>query len=200
MKYTTRLIFAAILAILSFSVWADPPGSGGSNGNGCTENCGHGGQGRGGGSGGSGGNGGNGGTGVGVGVGVGIGTGVSSSASKAISGSSSGAAAIVNSSGSGYGGSQSQSNGDIKTYSLGAAAVGSPSNDTCAAHVALLFGLATFPVTLESCVALNEALFLVKLEERKAAVERLCQLSSIAKTSLCPKWNAAEARAKEPPQ
>lgn len=192
MKFSKKLItiFALLFATCAFA-------NGNGNGN-CPEDhdCGH-----------NGGQNSSGGTNNNGGSSTSISTAVSDSVSAAgaISSSTSqglgSATASVNSSGSGYGGSQTQSNGNIKSYSLSAASVGSPTNGTCAAHVALLFGLATFPVTLESCVALNEAAFLVSvIENKQAAIERLCQLSSIAKTSLCPKWESAEAKAKEPPQ
>jgi hypothetical protein len=71
-----------VMLALSSAAFADPPGSGGINGNGCVENCGNGGNGNGGNPG-NGGNGGAGGSATGIGVGVGIAESSATSASNA---------------------------------------------------------------------------------------------------------------------
>lgn len=185
-----QLILVSILASIHMSVMADPPNSGTPNGNGCIENCGH-----------QGGSGGNGGAGGSSGASA-TSTSGSTAISGAVSGSVSGAIGLGGSAQAEGGSAQGSANASIgsvsgggnssnqfssRAYALSAGSIGSPSNDTCAAHVSVFFGAATFPVTLESCVALNEALFLIKLGENRAAIERLCQLASIGATSLCNK-------------
>lgn len=125
--------------------------------------------------GGTGGRGGDGGNGIGI-AGAAAAAGAYSGATGGVSGASSNA-----------GGTQTMEGGNYRSLSLSAPSVGSPADGTCAAHSSFFFGLATFPTTLPSCIALNEALFLFKLDMREAAIDRLCQLESIAKTRACLK-------------
>lgn len=105
---------------------------------------------------------------------------ISGSAAISTSGNSSGTASASNGPVS-----NSVTTGNVRALSLGAAAVGSPANNTCAAHVAVMFGLATFPVTLSSCAALQEALVLDGFGLRKSAIQRLCQIKEVSQTEAC---------------
>lgn len=185
----SKLFF--IIAILA-SASAFASNGGDINGAGCTNNCGNGG--------GQGGAGGNGGQSTSVSG--------SSSAAAAISGaisvsSSNASANPVSIAGggdatggtataSGNGGSASTGSvtnsvttGNVRSLSLGAAAVGSPANDTCVAHFAFAFGLITAPVQLDSCLAVQQAILLTHLGLRDAAIARLCQLDEIYATGVC---------------
>lgn len=158
-------LFAALLAAFSTLALANPPGSGTENGNGCLENCGASPSG----------NGGLGGAATG---GTSSATGISGST--ALGGSATGTSTASTSS------TSSNSFGNSRTYALGAAAIGSPANDTCVAYVSVAWGAVTLPKTIPSCVALAEASFLVHLGLTDAAIDRLCQLESIAATRACP--------------
>lgn len=185
----TKLIVVFMAAIFSVGAFANPPGSGETNGAGCNENCG----------GGSGGNGGSGGQGGNGGSSSSTSVGVSTSISGAIAGSSSkatgGTANATGGESSANGGSATAGNGsvsnsvttgNVRSISLGAAAVGSPAADTCVAYIAIGFGLVTTPVQFESCVALQQALVLDHFGLRDAAIARLCQLKEINATGICP--------------
>jgi len=181
-----KLVLVVALSLVSCAAWANPPGSGETNGNGCVENCGNGGSNGGGsgGSGGTGGNGGNGGVGGSGGSGVGIATSVAgaSSASSSLAGAS--ASNIAN---GGAGGSSGSNHNDIRSFALSGGSVGSPSNDTCASNASIFFGLATFPVTIKTCLAERQALLLWSFGQKDAALERLCAIPEVAETSACPK-------------
>lgn len=177
--------FALIIALsLSSTAWANPPGSGETNGAGCVENCGgsNGGTGGTGGSGGAGGLGGAGGTG---GSAVGVASSVAGAAALASGGTSS---ASGGAGGSAVSGSTSGSNhNDIRSFALSGGSVGSPSNDTCASNASIFFGLATFPVTIATCLAERQAILLWSFGQKEAALERLCAIPEVAATSACPK-------------
>ena len=178
-----KLALVIALIGISTTAWANPPGSGESNGNGCVENCGHqGGAGGNGGSGGSGGNGGNGGTG-GTGIGTGIGTASSASGALATGGSAGSSSSSLASSAATSG----SNTNDIRSFALSGGSVGSPSDGTCAAHTSIFFGLATFPVTISTCLAERQALLLWSFGQKDAALERLCAIPEVAATSACPK-------------
>jgi hypothetical protein len=162
-------LLAALFAI-AIPALANPPGSQEPNGNGCTPNCGNG-------AGGQGGNGGAGGTNI-------------SAVTNANGASANSGDGVAN------GSSANTNTFSSRAYALSAGSIGSPANDTCVAHASYAWGGVTVPREIASCQALNEALFLVKLGETKAAVERLCQLPSIGATSLCPKAQGPSAPAK----
>lgn len=122
--------------------------------------------------GGAGGKGGDGGTGVGI--------------AGAVAGAYSGATGGASGASSNAGSTQTMEGGNYRSLSLASPSVGSPDHGTCVAHASVLFGLATFPMTQESCIAINEATFLLKLDMKEAALDRLCQLDSVAKTRACP--------------
>jgi hypothetical protein len=82
--------------------------------------------------------------------------------------------------------SNSVTTGNVRSLSLGAAAVGSPDAGSCVAYLAIGFGLVTSPVQLESCVAAQQAILLNSFGLRDAAIARLCQLSEIQETGICP--------------
>lgn len=115
---------------------------------------------------------------------------ISGSAAISTSGNSSGTASASNGPVS-----NSVTTGNVRALSLGAAAVGSPANNTCAAHVAIGFGLATFPVTLSSCAALQEALVLDGFGLRKSAIQRLCQIKEVSQTEACGGQKPADGSA-----
>src|SRR6266446_9556017 len=119
MKMKLIKVITIAATLLATTAFANPPGSGENNGNGCLENCGHqgGSNGGGGGNGGSEGNGGSGGSG---GSGYGTGTGVGVASAAAVSSASGGASSANALSGSNA--------NEIKSYSLSGGSVGSPSN------------------------------------------------------------------------
>lgn len=180
-----KVITIALLAFASSS-FANPPGSGENNGHGCLESCGHHQDGSSGGSGGAGGQGGNGGQGGSSKAYGGIGVGIAGASAGAVAGASGGSSSAN--------GSQSIGGDSYRSLSLSGGSVGSPANDTCATNASLVFGLATFPVTMPSCIALSEAAFLLKMNLREAAVSRLCQLESIQLTGICPPVPTEAAR------
>jgi hypothetical protein len=155
-----------------------------------TTNCG--GTGGTGGGGGNGGVGGAGGNSSSVSGAVGIGTGISSSTSgshsNADANASGGTASAVAGSASAGNGAVTNSvtTGNVRSLSLGAAAVGSPAADTCVAYFAVGFGLVTTPIQIKSCVAAQQALLLEHFGLRDAAIARLCQEQEIADTGICP--------------
>lgn len=82
--------------------------------------------------------------------------------------------------------SNSVTTGNVRSLSLGAAAVGSPDAGTCVATLAIGFGLVTSPVQIKSCVAAQQAILLNSFGLRDAAIARLCQEDEIYATGICP--------------
>ena len=182
-----KLLLVVALSALSTATWANPPGSGETNGNGCVENCGNGGSN--GGNGGSGGNGGNGGVGGAGGNGSATAVGVASSVAGANAGALAGSSSSASASNLASGGSATSgsNHNDIRSFALSGGSVGSPANDTCASNASIFFGLATFPVTIATCLAERQALLLWSFGQKEAALERLCAIPEVAATSACPK-------------
>lgn len=173
----TALSIVVALAATPLIALANPPGSGGTNGNGCLENC------SGSNPGGAGGSGGSGGSSIASAnpvsiAGASAATSANSSLSTSLAGTASASTSTASTSSTNVAGS--------RMLALTGGAVGAPANDTCVAYVSVGWGAITYPHTIDSCVALSEATFLIKMGLAAAALERACQLPSIAATSACP--------------